>query len=448
MGVARRSEREKRSSSGSRARLSGTNGAGRQQLGQLGARRPSGLRRPRRRRSGTGRRGRRGSSGRGGRRRRRRSAPAPSGDGATPIDADLLGELATRRRRRRSRRRRRRRRRPMSQRPGQRSLSVAAAVDEQLARRSTITTTNTARWRSRSARIRRRVTVATTRSSLVDDVDELVAEPVVHGPCLPWPDDPRHASLREEANDLLEPDRRAAPDAARVAGGRQRAAGHPRARAGGDRGPAARRHDARDDQRHRRHADRRRAGPDDPAARRHGRPAAARGHRARLHARASTTRCTPAATTPTRRCSSARRRLLAGRRDDLAGRVLFMFQPGEEGHHGARFMLEEGLLDVPAAGRRHAVAGHRRVRHPHHVVAAVGVAEQPRRLDHGVGRHADDHDHRQGRPRQRAAPGDRPDPGRLRDRAGAADDGHPHGRRVRPVGGHGRAASRPARRTT
>ena len=24
-----------------------------------------------------------------------------------------------------------------------------------------------------------------------------------------------------------------------------------------------------------------------------------------------------------------------------------MFQPGEEGHHGARFMLEEGLLDVP-----------------------------------------------------------------------------------------------------
>jgi amidohydrolase len=39
--------------------------------------------------------------------------------------------------------------------------------------------------------------------------------------------------------------------------------------------------------------------------------------------------------------------LLAGRRDELAGRVMFMFQPGEEGHHGARFMLEEGLLDVP-----------------------------------------------------------------------------------------------------
>jgi amidohydrolase len=38
--------------------------------------------------------------------------------------------------------------------------------------------------------------------------------------------------------------------------------------------------------------------------------------------------------------------LLSERRDDLAGRVLFMFQPGEEGHHGARFMLDEGLLDV------------------------------------------------------------------------------------------------------
>ena len=41
-------------------------------------------------------------------------------------------------------------------------------------------------------------------------------------------------------------------------------------------------------------------------------------------------------------------RQLSAHRDELAGRVLFMFQPGEEGHHGARFMLEEGLLDVPA----------------------------------------------------------------------------------------------------
>ncbi len=39
-------------------------------------------------------------------------------------------------------------------------------------------------------------------------------------------------------------------------------------------------------------------------------------------------------------------KLLSAHRDELAGRVLFMFQPGEEGHHGAKFMLEEGLLDV------------------------------------------------------------------------------------------------------
>ncbi|HEY7627218.1 MAG TPA: M20 family metallopeptidase [Ilumatobacteraceae bacterium] len=40
-------------------------------------------------------------------------------------------------------------------------------------------------------------------------------------------------------------------------------------------------------------------------------------------------------------------KLLAAQRVDLAGRVLFMFQPGEEGNHGARFMLDEGLLDLP-----------------------------------------------------------------------------------------------------
>jgi hippurate hydrolase len=38
-------------------------------------------------------------------------------------------------------------------------------------------------------------------------------------------------------------------------------------------------------------------------------------------------------------------RVLTRRRDTLAGSVLFMFQPGEEGYHGARVMLEEGLLD-------------------------------------------------------------------------------------------------------
>jgi amidohydrolase len=44
--------------------------------------------------------------------------------------------------------------------------------------------------------------------------------------------------------------------------------------------------------------------------------------------------------------------VLADRRDELSGRVVFMFQPGEEGFHGARHMIEEGLLDrTGPAGR-------------------------------------------------------------------------------------------------
>jgi amidohydrolase len=41
---------------------------------------------------------------------------------------------------------------------------------------------------------------------------------------------------------------------------------------------------------------------------------------------------------------AAAARLLTGRRDELTGKVVFMFQPGEEGHHGARVMLDQGLL--------------------------------------------------------------------------------------------------------
>lgn len=39
-------------------------------------------------------------------------------------------------------------------------------------------------------------------------------------------------------------------------------------------------------------------------------------------------------------------RALSARRDSLPGTVVFMFQPGEEGHHGARFMIEDGLLEI------------------------------------------------------------------------------------------------------
>jgi hippurate hydrolase len=39
---------------------------------------------------------------------------------------------------------------------------------------------------------------------------------------------------------------------------------------------------------------------------------------------------------------------LSARRERLPGTVVFMFQPGEEGHHGARFMMEDGLLADPS----------------------------------------------------------------------------------------------------
>lgn len=42
--------------------------------------------------------------------------------------------------------------------------------------------------------------------------------------------------------------------------------------------------------------------------------------------------------------------MLAKRRHELAGDVIFMFQPGEEGHNGAQVMIDEGVLE--AAGKR------------------------------------------------------------------------------------------------
>jgi hippurate hydrolase len=61
-------------------------------------------------------------------------------------------------------------------------------------------------------------------------------------------------------------------------------------------------------------------------------------------------------------------RLLSARRDHIAGRILFMFQPGEEGYHGARVMIEEGLLDGERAPAG-AFALHVGHRHPAGVVA-------------------------------------------------------------------------------
>ena len=51
-------------------------------------------------------------------------------------------------------------------------------------------------------------------------------------------------------------------------------------------------------------------------------------------------------------------RILSSIKNELAGTVIFMFQPGEEGFFGARLMLEEGLLDTVEARPTGAYAMH------------------------------------------------------------------------------------------
>lgn len=45
---------------------------------------------------------------------------------------------------------------------------------------------------------------------------------------------------------------------------------------------------------------------------------------------------------------AAAARILCAQKASLAGTIVFMFQPGEEGYHGARHMIADGLLDDPA----------------------------------------------------------------------------------------------------
>ncbi len=83
-------------------------------------------------------------------------------------------------------------------------------------------------------------------------------------------------------------------------------------------------------------------------------------------------------------------RLLASRVDSLKGAVHFMFQPGEEGHHGARFMLDDGLLDpLPDA----AFALHVFPNAPHGLIGSragplLAAADQFRITVRGRGGHA------------------------------------------------------------
>ncbi len=83
-------------------------------------------------------------------------------------------------------------------------------------------------------------------------------------------------------------------------------------------------------------------------------------------------------------------RILCARREKLAGSVQFMFQPGEEGHHGARHMLEDGLIDpLPDA----AFALHVMPNAPHGVISGkagplLASADKIRITVHGRGGHA------------------------------------------------------------
>ena len=127
--------------------------------------------------------------------------------------------------------------------------------------------------------------------------------------------------------------------------------------------------------------------------------------------------------------------LLHRHRDELPGTVKFMFQPGEEGHAGARLMIEDGLLDAdPKPDAAFAL-------HISPNFKAGAIAGRPGPLLAS----ADTWTIKvkgQRRPRLDAASGGRSDPGRLRDRPGAAGDGHPPHRCLRP----GRADPRQDRR--
>lgn len=82
--------------------------------------------------------------------------------------------------------------------------------------------------------------------------------------------------------------------------------------------------------------------------------------------------------------------LLCAMQGELAGEVQFMFQPGEEGHHGARFMLEDELIDpLPDA----AFALHIMPNAPHGVLAGragplMAAADQFTITIKGKGGHA------------------------------------------------------------
>ncbi len=86
--------------------------------------------------------------------------------------------------------------------------------------------------------------------------------------------------------------------------------------------------------------------------------------------------------------------LLCARKDSLAGEVLLMFQPGEEGYHGARFMLDDGLLVASSGAMPDAAfALHVMPNAPHGIIAGragalLAAADQIEIVVEGRGGHA------------------------------------------------------------
>jgi hippurate hydrolase len=86
-------------------------------------------------------------------------------------------------------------------------------------------------------------------------------------------------------------------------------------------------------------------------------------------------------------------RLLCGRRSEIAGRVVLMFQPGEEGEHGARHMIEEGVLDAGGDHPERAYALHISATMPTGTIQTrpgpiMAAADVLRVTVHGRGGHA------------------------------------------------------------
>lgn len=129
--------------------------------------------------------------------------------------------------------------------------------------------------------------------------------------------------------------------------------------------------------------------------------------------------------------------LLADGRESLQGDVVFMFQPGEEGHNGAGAMIDEGVLNaagkpLDAAFALHVSAnrlpGGWVASRPGTVMRASDVLRVTVRGEGGHG--------------SGSAPREGPGAGRLRDGDRTPELSDAHLRHLRPGGGDRRAAAR------